>query len=190
MIQHNPASRSRFALRGLSVLAPDRLAAGLGRSLDDSYHYLRRAPAINLEPVDAIVVGPGGTWAITLVDEHGRFRKHNGHWYRWSGSTDSWVPWNAQAVTSARLAGHRLELFLERAGLPATVEACVVTDQGTNITWERDQRPGLHVHPDVIKLARRIARDDVLTPVQVDRIVAVLDPRQPLPRLAPSTPNG
>jgi hypothetical protein len=30
----------------------------------------------------------------------------------------------------------------------------------------------------------------VLTPAQVDRIVALLDPRQPLPRLATSSPQG
>jgi hypothetical protein len=33
-------------------------------------------------------------------------------------------------------------------------------------------------------------RDEVLTAAQVDRIVALLDPRQPLPRLATSTPQG
>jgi hypothetical protein len=46
------------------------------------------------------------------------------------------------------------------------------------------------VHSKLDKLARRITRDEVLTPAQVDRIVALLDPRQPLPRLAPSTPHG
>jgi hypothetical protein len=35
-----------------------------------------------------------------------------------------------------------------------------------------------------------MVRDEVLTDGQVDRIVALLDPRQPLPRLAPSTPQG
>jgi hypothetical protein len=32
--------------------------------------------------------------------------------------------------------------------------------------------------------------EPLLTQQQVDRIVALLDPRQPLPRLAPSTPRG
>jgi hypothetical protein len=59
-----------------------------------------------------------------------------------------------------------------------------------DVTWEDDQRPGVHVHDDLHRLAARIMRDDVLTPTQVDRIVALLDPRQPLPQLAPSTHGG
>jgi hypothetical protein len=46
------------------------------------------------------------------------------------------------------------------------------------------------VHDDLDGLAMRIARDEVLTSTQVDRIVALLDPRQPLPQFAPSTPRG
>ena len=53
-----------------------------------------------------------------------------------------------------------------------------------------DQAPGIHVEGDLERLATRIARDEVLTPAQVDRIVALLDPRQPLPRLATSSPQG
>jgi hypothetical protein len=59
-----------------------------------------------------------------------------------------------------------------------------------DLTWEDDQRPGVHVHDELDRLAARITRDEVLTPAQVDRIVALLDPRQPLPRLAHSTPGG
>jgi hypothetical protein len=171
-------------------MGSDPLAAGLGRRLDDGYHYLRQVTSGGTEPIDAIVVGPGGTWTLTSIGEHGRFRKRNGHWYRWNRSTDSWIPWEAASVTAARLAGHRLELVLERAGLPATVEACLFTGRGAEVSWEEDQRPGVHVHDDVERLARRMTRDEVLSASQVDRIVAVLDPRQPLPRLAPSTPRG
>ena len=73
--------------------------------------------------IETIVVGPGGTWTILRAGLHGRFRKRNGHWYRWNRSTDSWIPWDAEAVNEARLTGHRLELYLERATLPASVEA-------------------------------------------------------------------
>jgi hypothetical protein len=190
MILHTTASHSRLSFGRFSALAPDRLAAGLARHLDDRFHYVRHAAPSGSEPTDAVVVGPGGTWALTLGHEQGRFRKRNGHWYRWSRSTDSWIPWDALPVTRARLAGHRLELILERAGLPAIVEACLVTGAETEIGWEADQRPGIHVHATLDGLARRITRDEVLTDPQVDRIVALLDPRQPLPRLAPSTPNG
>jgi hypothetical protein len=88
------------------------------------------------------------------------------------------------------MAGHRLELLLERAALPATVEACLVTDRSMEVGWEPDQKPGVHVYTDLDKLGKRIVRDDILSTAQVDRIVALLDPRQPLPRLAPSTPQG
>jgi hypothetical protein len=190
MILHTPASHSRFAFRGIPALGPDRFASGLGRFLDDTYHYVRHAAPSGMDSIDAVVVGPGGTWAVTTTHERGRFRKRNGHWYRWNGSTESWIPWDAVPITATRLAGHRLELFLERAGQPSAVEPCLITQEGTDITWEADQRPGVHVHADLGKLARRIGRDEVLSDSQVDRIVALLDPRQPLPRLAPSTPQG
>ncbi len=190
MIIHPLAPRSRLPFARLAALAPDRLAAELGRRLDDRYHYVAHAAPSGAEPIDAVVVGPGGTWALTRAHEHGRFRRRNGHWYRWSRSTDSWIPWDAVAVTVARLAGHRLELVLERAGLPAVVEACLVTGPNIDVTWEPDQRPAIHVHATPDQLARGIAGDEVLTDAQVDRIVALLDPRQPVARLAPSTPNG
>ena len=59
-----------------------------------------------------------------------------------------------------------------------------------DVSWERDQTPGIHVEGDLERLAARIVRDEVLTPAQVDRIVALLDPRQPMPRLATSSPQG
>jgi hypothetical protein len=190
MIPHPIVNRSgRFSLR-LSPLGGDRLASVLGRRLDDGYHYFRNVSPAAMPPIEALVVGPGGTWAIQRTSLGGRFRKRNGHWYRWNRSTDSWIPWDARPVHEARLAGHRLELYLERASLPAVVEACLHPEGGTEVTWERDQQPGIHVEPNLERLATRIARDEVLTAAQVDRIVALLDPRQPLPRLATSSPPG
>src|SRR5439155_1119467 len=125
-----------------------------GRHLDDAYHYVRHPSPPGIDPIDAVVVGPGGTWALTVAHERGRFRKRNGHWYRWNGSTESWIPWDAVPITVARLAGHRLELFLERAGQPPAVEACLIAQDGTDVTWEADQRPGVHVHAVFAKLAR------------------------------------
>lgn len=185
MIIHQPTARPhRLAIPGLAV---DRLAAGLGARLDDGYHYVRRVAAGGTPTIEAVVVGPGGTWALTSTNVRGRFRKRNGHWYAWSRSTESWIPWDARPITEARLAGHKLELFLERATLPASVEACLLTGRGAEIDWEADQRPGIHIQGGPDPLAARIARDEVLTPAQVDRIVALLDPRQPLPRLATSS---
>ncbi len=191
MIVHPIQTRStRFSIPRLQALAGDRLAASLARRQDDGYHYLRRVTPGGMPAIDAVVVGPGGTWSITRAELHDRVRRRNGHWYRWNRSTESWVPWDARPVNEARLAGHRLELYLERATLPATVEACLLVSGGGEVSWERDQRPGVHVHTEIERLAARISRDEVLTPAQVDRIVALLDPRQPLPRLATSTPQG
>lgn len=185
MIIHPLPSRSRrFAIPGLSVA--DRLGTALAPRLDDGHHYLRAVSIGGARASDAILVGPGGTWALTFGVERGRFRKRNGHWYRFHRSTESWVPWDAQPVTDARLAGHRLEQYLERAALAAAVKPCLFTVRDMEVTWEADQRPGLEVHDDGERLAERIARDEILTPPQVDRIVALLDPRQPLPRLATS----
>jgi hypothetical protein len=190
LIIHHVISRaSRLGLPGLSSLGGDRLATGLAPLLNDAYHYLRHS-AVGGARIDAIVVGPGGTWTITTGRESGRFHKRNGHWYRWNRSTDSWVPWAAEEVMNARLAGHRLELHLDRASLPAAVEPVLLIAPDVQLDWEPTERPGVHVHDDVARLGARIARDEVLTPAQVDRIVALLDPRQPLTRLAPSTPRG
>jgi hypothetical protein len=188
MILHQPTSRPRrLTIPGMTH---DRLAVALASWLDDGYHYFANVAPGGMPPIDAVVVGPGGTWALTLAHLRGRFRKRNGHWYRWNRSTESWIPWDAQAVTNARLTGHRLELFLERATLPAGVEACLVAAADAEIDWEPDQRPGIHVHTKVDRLCARLGRDDALTEAQVERIVALLDPRQPLPRLATSSPRG
>lgn len=190
MIIHQPQARShRIALSPLAALGGDRLATALGRTLDDGYHYLPRLVigGASAATIDAVTVGAGGIWTITTNSEAGRFRKRNGHWYRWNRSTESWVPWEAQPVLDARLAGHRLAAHLERASLPATVEAVLLASSHAEIEWDEGERPGVRVDVDPARLAARIARDEVLNPAQVDRIVALLDPRQPLPRLATST---
>jgi hypothetical protein len=190
MIAHPIKDRSgRFGFRGFSPFSDDRVATGLARRLDDRHHYFRNVAPAGMQPIEAVVVGPGGTWTLVRATQRGRFRKRNGHWYAWNRTTESWAPWDATPVQEARLAGHRLELYLERASLPATVEACLLLEGGTEVSWERDQQPGVHVEPELDRLAARIDRDEVLTPAQVDRIVALLDPRQPLRQLAPSTPG-
>ncbi|HEX6655337.1 MAG TPA: hypothetical protein VF153_03905 [Candidatus Limnocylindria bacterium] len=191
MIAHPIKDRSgRFGIRGFSPFGSDRVGAALARRLDDRHHYFRHVSPAGMPPIEAVVVGPGGAWTLLRASQPGRFRKRNGHWYAWNRTTESWMPWDAKPIDEARLAGHRLELYLERAALPTVVVACLLTDPGSEVSWERDQVPGISVEPDLEKLASRMDRDEVLTPAQVDRIVALLDPRQPLPRLATSTPQG
>jgi hypothetical protein len=193
MIVHAPQSRiSRFLPPALTGAAGDSLATAFGRRLDDGYHYFRNLSPGGIETIAAAIVGPGGTWTLAHATERGRFRKRNGHWYRWSSSTDTWIPWDAAQVVRARLSGHRLELYLDRAGLPSAVEPVLITQRGVEIGWELDQRPGVHVHgvQELDRLSTRIGREEVLTPAQVDRIVALLDPRQPLRRLATSSPQS
>jgi hypothetical protein len=186
MIIHSQQSRSRRL--GIPGFAPgDRWPSLLAGRLDDAYHYLRNVAPAGMPLIHAVVVGPGGTWTLRFGDERGGFRKRNGHWYRWNGSTESWVPWEADSVTEARLSGHRLLLYLERAGLQVPVEACLVVSSAAQVSWEPDQRPGVHIQHDPTELATRIGRDEVLSQSQVDRIVALLDPRQPVRQLAPST---
>ncbi|MDP9468508.1 MAG: hypothetical protein M3P32_07220 [Chloroflexota bacterium] len=185
MVIHRPISSS---LR-LSLPRPagDRLSGPLGRRLDDRYHYLRRVLAGGTEPIESVVVGPGGTWALTLRAQAGRYRKRNGHWYHWSDATDSWIPWDAVPITTARLAGRRLEMYLERATLPSAVTACLAPPGGVEIEWDPGQRPGVQVIRDVDALAARITAGGSLAKGQIERIVALLDPRQPLPRLTRAT---
>lgn len=185
MVIHRPISPSlRLTLRRS---AGDRLSGPLGRRLDDRYHYLRQVLAGGSERIEAVVVGPGGTWALTLRAADGRYRKRNGHWYHWSVATGSWIPWDAAPITAARLSGRRLEAYLERATLPSAVTACLVPTRRVEIEWDAGQRPGVQVIRDADAVAARITAGETLTKGQVDRIVALLDPRQPLPRLARAT---
>jgi hypothetical protein len=189
MIRHPISSRSRrLTLDAFS--RADRLTDVLDRTLDDGFHWFRRVTPGGIEPIEAVVVGSGGTWTITHATERGRFRHRNGHWYRWNGRTESWIPWEARIVSEARLAARRLALYLERAAQPADVEAVLVPDRGSEVTADPGDRLGILIEPDAERLGARIARDEVLTPAQVDRIVALLDPRQPLPQLAATSPRG
>ena len=49
---------------------------------------------------------------------------------------------------------------------------------------------GLTVERDLDRVGKLVSAEERLSQAQVDRIVALLDPRQPLPRLAQATPNG
>ena len=185
----HPAARSRrLGLPGLS--GGDRLANALGRRLDDDWHWFRSVAPGGMEPIDAVLVGPGGTWAITSDGERGRFARRNGHWYRWNRSTESWVPWEAASITRARLAGRRLAIYLDAAALPAAVRAVLESPAGMEVEVPSTEPVGVTVEPDPERLVRLVTAEELLTPQQVDRIVALLDPRQPLPRLAQATPGG
>jgi hypothetical protein len=187
MIVHPPSRTHRLAIPGLGS---DRLAAALGRRLDDGYHWFRHIAPGGVEPIDAVLVGPGGTWTLSTAGERGRFARRNGHWYRWNRSTESWVPWDPRPVTDARLAARRLSLYLERAALPAEVEAVLVPPADMSVESGPGEELGVVAERDPERLATMASAEERLSRGQVDRIVALLDPRQPLPRLAPSTPNG
>ena len=188
MILH-PGSRSR-RLGLLGMGSGDALGTALGRRLDDGWHWFRSIAPGGIETIDAILVGPGGTWTLTTSGERGRFARRNGHWYRWNRSTESWVPWDATPITAARLAGRRLALYLERASLPASVEPILLSPADMDVAVEARDPIGLRVEHDPDRVAALVGAEERLTQQQVDRIVAVLDPRQPLPRLVQATPGG
>jgi hypothetical protein len=189
MILHPPSRSRRLVIPALAF--PDRLSSALGGRLDDDYHWFRNVTPGASEPVDAVIVGPGGTWTLTLAGERGRFsRRNTGHWYRLHRGTGSWVPWDPVPITAARLAARRLSLYLEGAGLPATVDAVLVPPPDMSVELARGDDIGLVVEPDADRLAALASREARLTSTQVDRIVALLDPRQPLPRLAQATRGG
>ncbi|MEO8510421.1 MAG: hypothetical protein ABI534_04185 [Chloroflexota bacterium] len=192
MIVHTPTSRSsRFGLPSLGQLGGAPLLAALGSRLDDGHHYLQRVAPAGAAAIDVVLVGPGGTFALTRFDERGRFRHRNGHWYKWNRSTESWAPWVSAPIDDARLAARRLSLYLERAALPSDVRAVVVARRGTMFEPDPEEGHGAAIHglDDVDALVTRLAGEEVLSAAQVDRIVALLDPRQPLARLAPLAPH-
>ena len=188
MIRH-PSSRSnRLGILGMG--SRDHLADALTRRLDDEWHWFRHVPAGGAEATDAVLVGPGGTWALSEGGQRGRFARRNGHWYRWNRSTESWVPWDPAPITRARLAARRLSLYLERAALPGEVRGVLIPTESMSVQLEPGDSIGLVVEREPERVATLALADAVLTQQQIDRIVALLDPRQPLPQLAPSTPRG
>jgi hypothetical protein len=188
MIIHPSSHPRRLQLPGL---AGDPVAKALGRLLDDDHHWFRHVAAGGGEPIDAVLVGPGGVWTLTHDGERGRFaRRNTGHWYRWHRGTGSWVPWEAVPVTRARLAGRRLALHLEAAGISADVHAVLVPPAGTEIELPRGEVFAVRIEPDAAGVARMATAESVLSRSQVDRIVALLDPREPVPRLAQATRGG
>ena len=188
MIRH-PSSRSnRLGILGLG--SRDHLADALTRRLDDDWHWFRHIGPGGSAAIDAVLVGPGGTWAISEGGERGRFARRNGHWYRWNRSTESWVPWEPTPITGARLAARRLGLYLERAALPGDVHGLLIPSEAMSVQVEPSDAIGLTVEREPDRIASLALAEAVLTRQQIDRIVALLDPRQPLPQLAPSTPPG
>lgn len=188
MIRHSSSRSNRLGILGMG--SRDQLADALTRRLDDDWHWFRQVSPGGILAIDAVLVGPGGTWAITVAGERGRFARRNGHWYRWNRSTESWVPWEPAPITAARLAARRLSLYLERAGLPADVVAVLAPSADMAVQVEPSDPIGLLVEREPERLTGRMTSEPLLSQQQVDRIVALLDPRQPLPQLAPSTPRG
>jgi hypothetical protein len=188
MIVHTGSRSRRLGLPGLG--SGDRLSSALGRRLDDDHHWFRSIAPAGIEPIDGVLVGPGGTWTVTLAGERGRFARRNGHWYRWNRQTESWVPWDAVPITAARLAGRRLALVLDGAGVPSAVDPVLFHPADMSVAVEPRDPIGLHLEQEPERLARRVSAEERLTQQQVDRIVALLDPRQPLPRLVQATPGG
>ena len=189
MILHPPSRPRRLAIPGLS--AGDRLSSALGRRLDDDYHWFSHVASGGPVTIDAVVVGPGGAWTLTFGGERGRFtRRNTGHWYRFNRSTASWVPWEPVPITAARLAERSLSLLLERAGVDAAVAGVLVAPPDMSVEVARGDDLGLAIEADADRLATRVSREERLTLAQVDRIVALLDPRQPVPRLAQATRGG
>jgi hypothetical protein len=188
MILHQTSRSRRMGIPGLG--SADRTATALSRVLDDDYHWFRSIAPGGIEVIDAVLVGPGGTWTLTMAGERGRYARRNGHWYRWNRSTESWVPWDAAPITAARLCGRRLSLYLERAALPPSVEPILLPPSGMEVTVDRNDPIGLTIESELDRVARLVSAEERLNQPQVDRIVALLDPREPLARLAQATPNG
>ena len=57
--------------------------------------------------------------------------------------------------------------------------------------WLKQGEPvGVVVERDHTRLAALVSAEEALSPQQVDRIVALLDPREPVPRLTQATRAG
>jgi hypothetical protein len=66
----------------------------------------------------------------------------------------------------------------------------LVPSEAMSVQVEPGDAIGLVVEHEPERVTTLALAESILTQQQVDRIVALLDPRQPLPQLAPSTPRG
>jgi len=154
--------------------------------------------ALSLALVVIAVAAPGGQGpapaAVTILHPARVFdgvEMHEGWGVRVRADRiDAAGPVAGLAITGARLTGHRLSLYLERAGLPASVSPILFGPSGMEVELARGETPSVIVETDPDRLATLLSAEERLTQAQVDRIVALLDPRQPLPRLAQATPGG
>ena len=70
------------------------------------------------------------------------------------------------------------------------MSAVLLPPAGMSVEAGHGERIGVEVEREPDRLASLAVAEERLSQPQVDRIVALLDPRQPLPRLAPSAPHG
>src|SRR5918993_99681 len=64
MIRHPSSRSSRMGILAFSSREP--MADAFALRLDDDWHWFRQVSPGGIQAVDVVLVGPGGTWAITL----------------------------------------------------------------------------------------------------------------------------
>lgn len=111
----------------IRVLRPDQarqradaLIALLSTTFGDDYTLIvqPRLPVRDLQRLDAILVGPGGTRVITVREWHGRYRVHGRTWEFDTHSRHGWIRCRTNPSTDATALTFGVQRWAEEMALP------------------------------------------------------------------------
>lgn len=111
----------------IRVLRPDQakqradaLIALLSTTFGDDYTLIiqPRLPVRDLERLDAILVGPGGTRVITVREWHGRYRVHGRTWEFDTHSRHGWIRCRTNPGADAAALAFGVQRWAEEMALP------------------------------------------------------------------------
>lgn len=99
--------------------ALDRIGLWFDAVLDDSYSMIRGVELPGaLAPIDIVVIGPPGIWALYVECEPGQYKVEGGDFYAWDSQTGVYLPTTPNPVKQIRYNEAQLRGRLNATGLP------------------------------------------------------------------------
>lgn len=164
----------------------ERLATFLETNLSDEWALFRNVVLPDGRgDLDAVLVGPGGVYALEVKTYAGHFRNVGDGWYQ-RNARGEWEPMRANPTRQARRNEERLRLFLSQANLTAPVTSRVVwagdgllVQEGPQVTiWELRRRD---------ELLDDVLEGEPVDPATIGQINRVLQGRLAAGSTAPSS---
>ena len=145
----------------------DRVAVWFGGVLDDSYLLLRNLHLPNAPtPVDLLLIGPPGVWALYLETDAGQYRAEGKNFLAWEAASGGYVKLNPNPLDQLRLVQAQLRGLLNVIGLPpdSARTAVLFTDASAKVETVNSE-------------VRLVGPNEIETfAVEIARLKPVLDP--------------